>query len=212
MKYTKIPVEIEAIQLTTQNIKQVYEFIHGEGSVNLNCNMAWDYWEIYEKKVEKEGLRLKTLESDNETQIASIGDYVIRGVKGEYYPCKPDIFTLTYSPSDFEVKDREQEEESLRLSILKDVYEESILKFPNETWVNFEDRRLEPSKWLIFECMDRFSKLTPKETEGEEKSTIVALADALMKTEVYSSKLHYPTRASQIIQFLKKEGYSFTRK
>jgi hypothetical protein len=28
--------------------------------------------------------------------IASIGDYIIRGVKGEYYPCKPDIFEATY--------------------------------------------------------------------------------------------------------------------
>jgi len=29
---------------------------------------------------------------------ASIGDYVIRGVKGEFYPCKPDIFAATYEP------------------------------------------------------------------------------------------------------------------
>lgn len=28
--------------------------------------------------------------------VASVGDYIIRGVKGEYYPCKPDIFELTY--------------------------------------------------------------------------------------------------------------------
>jgi hypothetical protein len=28
--------------------------------------------------------------------IASIGDYIIRGVQGEYYPCKPDIFEMTY--------------------------------------------------------------------------------------------------------------------
>jgi len=27
---------------------------------------------------------------------ASIGDYIIRGVKGEYYPCKPDVFEMTY--------------------------------------------------------------------------------------------------------------------
>jgi len=38
---------------------------------------------------------IKTLEGD---MVASIGDYIIRGIKGEYYPCKPDIFEMTYEP------------------------------------------------------------------------------------------------------------------
>lgn len=38
-------------------------------------------------------LKIRTLEGD---MIASIGDWIIRGVKGEYYPCKPDIFEATY--------------------------------------------------------------------------------------------------------------------
>lgn len=38
-------------------------------------------------------LTIKTLEGD---MIASVGDYIICGVSGEYYPCKPDIFKLTY--------------------------------------------------------------------------------------------------------------------
>lgn len=38
-------------------------------------------------------MRIVTLEG---TMVASVGDYVIRGVKGEFYPCKPDIFEQTY--------------------------------------------------------------------------------------------------------------------
>jgi len=39
------------------------------------------------------GLVIKTLEGQH---IADIGDWIIKGVKGEFYPCKPDIFELTY--------------------------------------------------------------------------------------------------------------------
>ena len=39
---------------------------------------------------------IRTLEGEH---IASVGDYIIKGVKGEFYPCKPDIFEMTYSPS-----------------------------------------------------------------------------------------------------------------
>ena len=41
----------------------------------------------------KGGLIIKTLEGEH---LASIGDYIIKGVKGEFYPCKPDIFEQTY--------------------------------------------------------------------------------------------------------------------
>ena len=43
-----------------------------------------------------EGILIKTLEGD---MLASPGDWVIRGVKGEFYPCKPDIFAATYEPA-----------------------------------------------------------------------------------------------------------------
>lgn len=42
-----------------------------------------------------DGLLVLTLEG---TMRAEIGDYIIRGVKGEFYPCKPDIFAATYEP------------------------------------------------------------------------------------------------------------------
>jgi hypothetical protein len=95
MKYTKKPVEIEAIQLTVSNVFDVLTFIEGK-EPRLNSNMAYEKWEQYVDLVRNEGLKLKTLESDGETQTADIGDYIIKGVKGEFYPCKPDIFALTY--------------------------------------------------------------------------------------------------------------------
>ena len=40
-------------------------------------------------------LIIKTLEGD---MVASTGDYIIRGLRGEYYPCKPDVFQKKYEP------------------------------------------------------------------------------------------------------------------
>jgi hypothetical protein len=95
MKYRKKPVEIEAIQLTEKNIREVYIFIHGHAPTTDSTHAAGK-WSDYEGGVIVSGFRIKTLESDNETQKADIGDFIIRGVKGECYPCKPDIFELTY--------------------------------------------------------------------------------------------------------------------
>jgi hypothetical protein len=43
------------------------------------------------------GVVIETLEGN---MLASKGDYIIKGVKGEFYPCKPDIFELTYEKID----------------------------------------------------------------------------------------------------------------
>ena len=96
-KFRKKPVVIEAIQLKNNPISvlEVYTFIHGKPD-NSSCHMAEDYWENYSDNVLKKGMKLKTLESDNETQIASINDWIIKGIHGEFYPCKPDIFEKTY--------------------------------------------------------------------------------------------------------------------
>ena len=45
----------------------------------------------------KNEIAIQTLEG---TMIASVGDYIIRGVNGELYPCKPDIFEKTYEKAD----------------------------------------------------------------------------------------------------------------
>ena len=81
MKYRKKPVEIDAIQWVSDNIEQVYEML-GD---NLIINTDEDKDEVKHF--------INTLEGKMEM---SWGDYIIKGVKGEFYPCKPDIFELTY--------------------------------------------------------------------------------------------------------------------
>ncbi|MDF3076151.1 MAG: hypothetical protein K0S09_40 [Sphingobacteriaceae bacterium] len=96
MKYRKKPVEIEAMQLQSDNIFEVYKFIHGEDQPKLSTQIEHNKWDDYVDIVRKQGMFFKTLESHGEMQVADIGDFIIKGVKGEFYPCKPDIFELTY--------------------------------------------------------------------------------------------------------------------
>ena len=96
-KFRKIPVVIEAMQLKATDIYEVYSFINGEP--DLSTRIASEKWDDYLNVVLKNGLKIKTLESDGETQVADINDWIIKGVKGEFYPCKPDIFEMTYEPA-----------------------------------------------------------------------------------------------------------------
>ena len=90
-QYRKKPVLIEAIQLTKKTIFEVYSFVFDKP--DLSNRIASDKWDEYEVIVKRYGMIIPTLEGDMK---ASIGDYIIRGIKGEYYPCKPDIFEMTY--------------------------------------------------------------------------------------------------------------------
>lgn len=80
-QYRKKPVVIEAVQLESLEIGHLM-FI--QVFVGLCNNIS---------QVESDGVLIKTLEGNMK---ASIGDYIIKGIKGEFYPCKPDIFELTY--------------------------------------------------------------------------------------------------------------------
>ena len=83
-KYRKKPVVVEAIQFTGNHeeignwIDQWHNECDGPG--------MWD---------SDGALIIATLEGDMK---ANNGDWIIRGVKGEFYPCKPDIFEATYEP------------------------------------------------------------------------------------------------------------------
>lgn len=82
-KFRKKPVVIEAVQWTGENFLELNE---------------WANQEVV--RIERGGLRLEkllvhTLEG---VMTAAEGDWIIRGVKGELYPCKPDIFDATYEP------------------------------------------------------------------------------------------------------------------
>lgn len=96
-KYTKKPVEIEAVQLfpNASSILQVERFIAGKDDIgHASCRMAEDRFDEYcNSLIKKGGRMIKTLEGEH---FASFGDFIIKGVKGEFYPCKPDIFEMTY--------------------------------------------------------------------------------------------------------------------
>lgn len=91
--FIKKPVEVQAIEWTGKNLFEVITFT--DGKPDLKCAMAQDKWDAYRRIVDEDGLKIKTLEG---WMNASIGDYIIKGVQGEFYPCKPDIFKQTYNP------------------------------------------------------------------------------------------------------------------
>lgn len=82
-KYRKIPVTIEARRLMwgAESQKELMEWVRESSNGLCSVSMCPD------------GLLINTLEG---TMLAAFGDYVIRGVNGEFYPCKPDIFEKTY--------------------------------------------------------------------------------------------------------------------
>lgn len=92
-RYRKKPVVIEAIQWTGENLDAVMAFCAGDATYTLMSKGNLE-------------LVISTLEDGSgfEAQhVASRGDWIIKGVKGEFYPCKPDIFAATYEPEDARV-------------------------------------------------------------------------------------------------------------
>ena len=83
MKFRKKPVEIEAMKFETNNdnglcMKEIECWILKNGGTVENNNTD---------------LKIKTLEG---IMRADVGDWIIKGIKGEFYPCKPDVFEVTY--------------------------------------------------------------------------------------------------------------------
>jgi len=85
MKFIKKPVVIEATNFTRETFDLVKDFTNGtahsftiEKRINGKCTCI-----------------IPTLEGEH---IASEGDWIIKGLNGEFYPCKPDIFVKTYEP------------------------------------------------------------------------------------------------------------------
>ena len=88
MKYKKKPVVIEAVQWNGCNLEEIKEFV-GDSLIYEIRDAAWKVG----KGAPAVYMEIKTLEG---THICTEGDYIIKGVQGEFYPCKPDIFTQTY--------------------------------------------------------------------------------------------------------------------
>ena len=85
MKYQKKPIIIEAIQWTGKNFNEIEKFI-GNDFLKLN---------LISHTVNTPDILIPTFQG---VVKATIGDYIIKGLQGECYPCKPDIFRETYQP------------------------------------------------------------------------------------------------------------------
>ena len=83
--FRKRPVVIEAVQFTWSEITHALDFA-GESIVSEERDRCGAV-----------GYFIKTLEGNS--YILSNGDWIIKGVNGEFYPCKPDIFEKTYEPA-----------------------------------------------------------------------------------------------------------------
>ncbi len=79
-KFRKKPVVIEAIKWDGTNFDDVYSFMYLHTDTTISDMPSGN-------------IVIHTLEGD---MIANVGDWIIKGVNGEFYPCKPDIFEKTY--------------------------------------------------------------------------------------------------------------------
>ncbi len=77
-RFRKLPVEIEAVRYDGVNLDEVVEFTGIEHRPEQGDGRPF---------------AIVTLEG---TMLAQPGDWIIKGVQGEFYPCKPDIFEQTY--------------------------------------------------------------------------------------------------------------------
>lgn len=82
--YVKKPVVIQAMQwLGEQSFDELYAFANADNNLGV----------VGMKDGRSDIAEIRTLEG---VMNASVGDYIIKGLRGEFYPCKPDIFDMTY--------------------------------------------------------------------------------------------------------------------
>lgn len=85
MKYIKKPVVVEAWEFTREALKRTDSWLRGSRHDHLRLVSQYGGDILY--------IEIDTLEG---TMRADLGDFIIEGVEGELYPCKPDIFHKTY--------------------------------------------------------------------------------------------------------------------
>ena len=81
-RYVKRPIVIRAVKWTGYNFDEIAEFVKEQPLTLYKNNF---------------GLTKLLIETPKEDICVEVGDYIIQGVHGEYYSCKPDIFTETYA-------------------------------------------------------------------------------------------------------------------
>ena len=190
MKYRKKPVIIDAFQFDGDFMNKDRTYYIPDWAVDM-VHKGYIKFKSYVKGE----LEIKTLEG---VMIANVGDYIIKGVNGEVYPCKPDIFEKTYeeaqpctkgtSGKDIRVEvDIDRVVEKLNQKLEKALEEDSIPKFP----MRLDDVKL----GFDFSCDTKreFKMLwNGHEVENVKNITLNALAGEVptMTVEIYLDSLN----------------------
>lgn len=116
IKYIKKPIIVEAIHLERDenSIKEAFFFLNPvmrKKSIGFMLRNLKEIQEANGMYISVSGGRM----------LVSFGDYIIKGVNGEFYPCKPDIFIKTYVPVDTiaEILSFDPDKENISLSMLE---------------------------------------------------------------------------------------------
>lgn len=99
-KYRKKPVVVEAfhlVDLSYYTVKEALKFMGQPVNTYRGIGIEQPFDKYMQIVWKNNGLVIPTLEGNH---LAKVGDYIIKGVKGEVYPCKPDIFLATYEEID----------------------------------------------------------------------------------------------------------------
>ncbi len=95
-KYRKKPVVVEAfhlVDLSYYTVKEALKFMGQPVNTYRGFGIEQPFDKYMQIVWENNGLVIPTLVGNH---LAKVGDYIIKGVKGEFYPCKSDIFEQTY--------------------------------------------------------------------------------------------------------------------
>lgn len=156
MKDRKKPVIVEAIQWNGKNVVEVYNFLedeHAETQYEVNTSGKNFYIKFENGACRLGTLMIKTLEGEHK---ASIGDYIIKGVNGEFYPCKPDIFEKTYEiVNDDEISYQLTVEEIEALSR----YYQNIMKIISRNMLNIFELAYTVDNYDLELCINAIDKL-----------------------------------------------------
>lgn len=171
-RYRKLPVEIEAIRWSGTNLREVIAFTGRHPSAD-----EWT-WEHFEEVVRTKGLKIFTLEGHH---MASIGDYIIKGVNGEFYACRADIFWATYERADSPLSETEP---SKLAKILEEARASETYRQESESLEREIQSAIAPTQQEKFEAAMRLNE--------QANQALLICRDALAATLAY-----LPTEGNQ---------------
>lgn len=182
-KYRKKPVEVEAVRFE-DTVRSFYEI---SKLVRVPQEILIDF---------KNGLPILNIPTQEGKTIARVGDYIIKGVEGEIYACKPRIFEKTYAPIDVSKKARKMAELSGMLTKNGFDFTEKKSEIDNNEMARgkleslkraFEEGRIKSSSVTNFPIKDNYGQWQYGEAEYTFRVEPSAIAKEFVR-EVLSEK------------------------